>query len=401
MELLCQCLQVRRVGEVVCLERGSELRPETWGSGMDAIDCAQGEVVVRALTWSILLLVLSDSLAQGQEAPRGPSQIRLPSKTQLVGERAIESGSYERAAEIFEEGLARKPRSKRFLAGLVRARALLNDCEEAEKLLLPQQHTRVANRDVLEALSACFARSGAYTDAVYWQTERVLLAPPTVAAFSTLASYHLGEGDRFAAREAFDRALELDPLHSSVFVLKLQIALGKGLVEEADRLLDEWDRVEPERSQMNWYLRARLALDVGDFEGAMRDSERSVVMGIQFSPVRVLRAEMYRRMGLLSNANEAANTIAKVNVGVVGMDSVRVRILADQGEFVEARETLGRLQQNAPLRADVVASAWYLAHKEGNQEEMQMREQMYAMVQSNPNRSLQRLIPFGRAGDTP
>ena len=356
---------------------------------------------MRAVSWVIMLLFVSGSIAEGQAPPRMPGQLRLPSKTQVVGERAIDAGSYEVAVKAFEEGLDRKPRSKRFLSGLIRAKAHLNHCEEAEELLLTQQHTRVANREVLEALSACFARTGAYTDAVYWQQERVLLAPPTVEAYASLASFYLGQGDRFAAREAFDRAVELDPFDASVFALKLQIAIGKGFVDEADRLFEEWERSEPNRSQMNWYLRARLALDVGDIEGAMEHSEKSVLMGLQFSPVRVLRAEMYRRLGLLSNANEAVNTIAKKNVGVVGMDSVRVRILADEGNFRKAEEALARLEKSAPLRADVVASAWYLAHEMGDEEEMRLLEQLYSLVQSNPYRSLQRLIPIAKAGDVP
>lgn len=356
---------------------------------------------MRTVNWVILVLFLGSGSVQGQGLSKAPGNLRMPSKTQALGDRALELGSFDQAVEIFEDGLSRRPRSKRFLTGLIRAKAQLNQCEDAEKLLNSQRHTRVANREVLELLAACFARYGSYVDAAYWQEERVYLAPPTATAYAHLASYHLGAGDRHAARAAFDRATELGPMDSSVFALKLQIAIGKGLVDEADRLLLEWDREEPKRSQMNWYLRARLALDVGDFDGAMENSHTSVMMGLQFSPVRVLRAEMFRRLGLLSNAEEAVGSISKVNVGVIGIDSVKVRILADQGRFREARESLAALEKNAPLRADVVASAWYLAYRTGDADEMRLREEVYDLVQSNPYRSLDRLIPVTRKGETP
>ena len=379
---------------------GSDLLLETWGSAADRIGCGPCEVFVRFMNWIIPLLVLGGGVVHSQGPPRLPGQLKLPSKTNLIGDRALESGAIQEAIDIFEEGLERRPRSKRFLIGLIRAQSQMNRCDIAEQLLAPQQHTRVANRQVLEALAACYSRFGAYADAVYWQEERVYLAPPTPAAFARLASYQLGAGDRFAARQAFDRALELDPFDSSVFVLKLQIAIGKGLVEEADRLFVEWGQIDPDRSQMNWYLRSRLALDVGEFDGAMEMSHNAVKMGFQFSPVRVLRAEMFRRLGLLSNAEEAVSSLARGDVGVVGIDSVKVRILADQRRFREAHERLEALEQNAPLRADVVASAWYLAHVEGDLEEQQLRSEMYALVQSNPYRTLERLIPISSAGET-
>ena len=109
---------------------------------------------------------------------------------------------------------------------------------------------------------------------------------------------------------------------------------------------------------------------------------------------------MFRRLGLLSNAEEAVSSLARGDVGVVGIDSVKVRILADQRRFREAHERLEALEQNAPLRADVVASAWYLAHVEGDLEEQQLRSEMYALVQSNPYRTLERLIPISSAGET-
>ena len=349
---------------------------------------------MRLMKWTIAAVLLGSLSLDFKAHSTPPGKFRLPSKTDAMGERALSSGAPESAAQIYEAGLKRRPNSKRFLLGLIRAKAQMNDCAEAERLLLPKQHTRVANRQSLEELAACFSRFGAYSDAVYWQQERMYLAPPTPEGFATLATYQLGAGDWGAAMEALDQAVLLDPLHPSVFQTKLQLAIGAGEISETAQLFEEWDRAHPERSQLNWYLRARWALDVGDFDGAMETSLQCVKMSLHFSPVRVLRAEMFRRLGLLENAEEAVNTIYRLDVGKVGIEAVKVRILVDLERFDEARLLLKELESSAPLRPDVVASAWYLAFHEGNTAEVEQRSEMYELLQSNPLRDLDRLFPI-------
>ena len=323
----------------------------------------------------------------------GKPPMRMPSKLMMTGERAQQTGSYQQAVEIFEEGLERRPQSKRFLIGLIKAKAQLNQCEEARDVFLPKRHTRVANREVLEALASCFLRIGDYSEAVEWQQERIFLSPPKVRAFARLATYQLAAGDREGAKQSLASAVDMDPLNESVFALRLQFAIGKGQVVETEMLFEEWDRATEKRSLLNWYLRSQYALDIGDLDLAMEVSTSCVQMNFQYSPIRVLRSELFRRLGLFEQARGALDTIASTSLVVVGIEAIQVRIDADLGLFVEAHRRLRELQDIDPLRPDVLASAWYLAKIEGEAATAELYRERYESIQSNPYRNLESLVP--------
>jgi tetratricopeptide (TPR) repeat protein len=317
----------------------------------------------------------------------------MPSRAIMTGEMALEKGQPEQAIAIYEAALKKRPRSKKLVVALIRAKVRLNECEESRGLLLGYRGTRVVNGQVLEGLAACFSRLGDYAEAVYWAEERVFLAPPKAAAYASLSSYLRGAGDRQGAIEALELAADIDPLDESVLITKLQVAIGKGDVTEADLLFRELDRQEGKRSQMNWLLRAKLAQDLGDFKGAFAASEACLKIRFQFSPVRALRGELFRRLGQVENAESSLTAIYAKALGVVGLQAIQVRVLADQGLYAEAHDLLGSLRELSPLRPDVVASAWYLAQVEGDLKEAERRRAMYALVQFNPHRRLENLLP--------
>ena len=331
----------------------------------------------------------------------GKPPMRVPSKLMATGDRAHSMGSYQKAVEIFEEGLERRPQSKRFLIGLIKAKSQLNRCDEARDDLLPKRHTRVANREVLEGLAACFLRVGDYSEAVEWQQERILLNPPKVGAFARLGSYQLAAGDREGAKRSLARAVEMDPMDASVFALRLQFAIGKGQVVETELLFDEWDRAGDKRTLLNWYLRSQYAMDLGDLDLAMESSTSCVQMNFQYSPIRVLRSELFRRLGLLEQARSAVDTIASKSLVVVGIEAIQIRIDADLGLYQEAHKRLQALQEIDPIRPDVLASAWYLAQAEGDVSSAQRYRQRYETLQSNPYRILESLIPVTPSRGTP
>jgi tetratricopeptide (TPR) repeat protein len=310
----------------------------------------------------------------------------------MAGEVALQKGSPEQAIAIYEAALLKRPRSKKLIVSLILAKVRLNQCEESRALLLPFSGTRVANRQVLEGLAACFSRLGEYSEAVYWAEERVLLAPPADNAYASLSSYRRGAGDRLGAIEALSLAEQLEPHSESVLITKLQVAVGKGDVDEATFLFAQLDDIGESRSQMNWFLRAKLALDLGDFKGALEASDACLKIRFQFSPVRALRGEIFRRMGQLDSADVSLNEVYDNAIGVVGLQAIQIRLLADQGRLAEAHELLESVQLLAPLRPDVVASAWYLAHIEGHLQETEQGRALYELVQYNPYRELENLL---------
>ena len=344
---------------------------------------------------TFLLLVLflgGGSLVHAQE-----KQPKMPGPAVMQGEMALQKGLPKQAIDIYEKGLQKQPRSKRLLTGLIRAKLMLNRCDEGLERMLPMRHTRVASPQVLELLAACFARYGNYAEAVYWAEERLALGPPKVEAIAAFAAYRLGAGERFGAIEAIELAELVDPHAGALKVVQLQVAIGKGQVSEADLLLEELERAAGRRSQTNWLLRTRLALDLGDLNAALEASDSCVKMGFQFSPIRGLRGEIFRRLGELDSAEEALTTVYADAVGVVGLKAIEVRLRVDQGLLVQAESLLSEALRISPLRPDVVASAWYLARAKGDLEEMSVLKELYELVQSNPYRRLERLVPAGES----
>lgn len=345
------------------------------------------EVPVRILFLPLLLLFGVCASALAKPVPK------MPSRAIMTGEMALEKGQPDQAIAIYEAALKKRPQSKKLVVALIRAKVRLNMCEESSDLLMGYRGTRVVNGQVLEGLAACFSRLGDYAEAVYWAEERVLLAPPKAAAYASLSSYLRGAGDRLGAIEVLALAEELQPLAEVVLITRLQVAIGKGDVTEADLLFGELDRYEGKRSQMNWLLRAKLALDLGDYKGALAASEECLKIRFQFSPVQALRAELFRRLGQVENAESTLTTVYAKALGVVGLQAIQIRVFADQGLYAEAHDLLASLQELSPLRPDVVASAWYLAQVEGDLGEAERRRAMYALVQFNPHRRLENLLP--------
>jgi tetratricopeptide (TPR) repeat protein len=254
---------------------------------------------------------------------------------------------------------------------------------------------------VLEGLAACFLRVGNYSEAVEWQQERILLNPPKVEAFARLGMYQLAAGDREGAKNSLARSVEMDPLHDSVFALQLQFAIGKGRVVETELLFDEWDRAGDGRSLLNWYLRSQYAMDLGDLDKALDTSTSCVQMNFQYSPIRVLRSELFRRLGRLDQARTALDTIASKSLVVVGIEAIQIRIDADLGLHAQAHRRLRALQEIDPIRPDVLASAWYLAQAEGDDVSANLYRNRYEKMQSNPYRILESLIPVTPSRGTP
>jgi tetratricopeptide (TPR) repeat protein len=342
-------------------------------------------VRIRFLPLLLPILGLGAAIAQSAQ--------KMPSRAIMTGELALEKGQPEQAIAIYEAALKKRPRSKKLVVALIRAKVRLNQCEESRALLLSHRGTRVVNGQVLEGLSACFSRLGDYAEAVYWAEERVFLAPPKAAAYASLSSYRRGAGDRLGAIEALKKAGDLNPVAEVVLMTRLQVAIGKGDVLEADLLLNELDRHVGERSQMNWFLRAKLALDLGDYKTALDASEKCLKIRFQFSPIRALRGELFRRLGQVDAAEASVVEVYAKALGVVGLQAIQVRVFADQGLFSEAHALVGVLQNLSPLRPDVVASAWYLAQVEGDMDEAERRRSLYALVQFNPHRRLENLLP--------
>jgi tetratricopeptide (TPR) repeat protein len=343
---------------------------------------------VRICALPLLLLFCTFPHASAQSGKQGPS------RAIMSGEMALQKGSPEQAIVIYEEALAKRPRSKKLVVALILAKVRLNQCEASRALLMPYRDTRVVNGQVLEGLAACFSRLGDYSEAVYWAEERVYLAPPSGKAYASLSSYRRGAGDRLGAIEALALAEQLNPHSESVLITKLQVAVGKGDVDRATLLLRQLDAIGESRSQMNWFLRAKLALDLGDFKGALEASDACLKIRFQFSPIRALRGEIFRRMGQLGSADASLNQIYDSAIGVVGLQAIQIRLMADLGLFAEAHELLGSVQLLSPLRPDVVASAWYLAQVEGHLQEAEQRRAMYELVQYNSNRVLENLLIF-------
>jgi tetratricopeptide (TPR) repeat protein len=341
---------------------------------------------VRIRFLPLLLLALGCGIAFAE-----PVQKKL-SQAFVLGEVALAKGQPEKALSIYGAALKKRPRSKKMVVGLIRANVALSRCENALALLLPYRRTRVVNGQVLEGLSACFSRLGDSVEATYWAEERVLLAPPTVAAYASLSGYRRSAGDWSGAIQALEKAEDLDPLAEAVLSTKLQVAVSQGDVFLAEFLFQQLEEQIGSRSLLNWFMRAKLALDLGDFKETLAASAKCLEINRQFAPARAIRAEVFRRLGQVDVAEASLAGVDVNSIGVGGLQAIQVRLLADQGLYSDAHALVTVLQSSLPVRPDVVASRWYLAQVEGDRQEADRLRAMYELVQYNPHRHLKNLL---------
>jgi tetratricopeptide (TPR) repeat protein len=329
----------------------------------------------------------------GQGGGPGGSNLGRLGPEVLSSLESLRGGRPLAALRAFEKALPRQPDNPRLHMLIAEAHLRLNHCEDGQKWSGPMRTKPAYRLDLPEQLASCSARTGDYSDAVYWQEELLAFDPEGADDWATLALYRYRQGDVAGTESALYEAWELDPDHTRLLITRATIAVSEGQLELADELIAELLE-RPESGVIARTLEARVLMDLDDPVGAEAVLAKAKKRQIADWNVLALRAEAQRRAG----DPETADMTARRNRTAKDRQVIRVvlvRTLSDLGRFDEAAELLTLALEADPYDLEAIASAWYLAQARGEAEDARAWARHYERLRgNNPYRELERLLPL-------
>ncbi len=316
-------------------------------------------------------------------------------RTGAVGNMLLRQGSPSAAVASFRSQLEVSPDSGALHTGLGKALARLGRCEEALEHLWPYVGTLPFSADAALAASTCSSRMGLLDDAIFFDRMAVDLNPTSARALTNLALDLSTAGDAVGTDEALEALLFLRADRDASNYARAVLALRSGDLDAFDLVLVTWEQSDgPSLDTRRLEAQAWLDLDAPAAAMATLDKLRRTGNGQQ---VRHLRAEAERRMGFPA---EAASFVADRPQSVlegVDTDAIRARVFTDLGRLDAAHEVLDAY--DILDDSELIASAWYLASREGRTADLPALEAAYEQARTSPHRDLADLHPWAPAAD--
>ncbi len=343
----------------------------------------------------LLGLALTPSVL-AKKAPRAPTAAaptpadgEAHRRIQGAGEASFKQGNYRQAAEAFRKELAENPDSVPAHLGLGRALSRLGRCDKALVEFWPYVGMKAFSSDTALAAAVCSGRLGLNDDAVTFSQIAVERDPENASALTNLVLALDAAGQYDEVDALLDELVVAKPDRDASFYARAVLALRRGDLDEFDMVARDWP-TDRETARMLVGLKGQSWLDLDDplqVGREMRGIHRPRRPGL----ARMVNAESVRRSGEVQMADEILSGRALRNAETNDTDAIRVRVLADQGDFEGAHTVLARYDLLAD--ADLVASAWYLAWHESDVPEMARLRDAYLGVRVSPLRHLYHLIP--------
>jgi tetratricopeptide (TPR) repeat protein len=307
-----------------------------------------------------------------------------------VADGMLKQGSYRQAAEAYRLEIAKDASSVPSHLGLGRALTRLGRCDLALAEFWPYVGMKAFSSDVALAAAVCSGRLGFSEDALMFSEIAVDRNPKNPAALTNLA-LTLDTAGRYEELDALLAELSTvrDDRDASYYA-RAVLALRSGNIQEFDILADEWPTTG-ETTMTLAALRGQSWLDLDDplqVSRVMRKIKRLRRPGL----ARMVSAEAVRREGDTADAKDLLEARNLRYNDSSDSDAIRVRVLADEGDFEGARAILDGYEVG--IDADLVASAWYLAWHERDVPQMRAMRDLYLTVRVSPLRNLYKLIPI-------
>ncbi len=323
----------------------------------------------------------------------GTGVTAAPLQQAFEGYRLLNQSRYGDAEAAFRRGLKDRPQSANLRSGLMQAVLGQNRCDEGREMAWSFRERKAFNRNVSDSVSGCYARLQDFAEAVYWKEAALTVGGPQVEGWTRLALFRFRLGDDLGAEQALEEAEAMEPLVAQPWLTRAVIAVGRGDLEGAEEALEWFDLFAEEDLQLRWIIAARLSLDLGDLEQALKDLNRAAALGTRTPRGLAVRAEVYRRGGQL---NEASSTVS-VRGGAFMRDRtwrmVLARVRVDEGRLEAAGRLVKKAMAEAPADPVVLASAWYLSQHLGETKKAAHYAKSYERLRTNPWRSLSSLLP--------
>jgi tetratricopeptide (TPR) repeat protein len=340
-----------------------------------------------------LVSVLALSAFEAQSALAGPddgsegaSRKRMPT----VADGMLKQGSYRQAVEAYKLEIAKNAESVPSHLGLGRALTRLGRCDVAMEEFWPYVGMKAFSSDVALAAAVCAGRLGFGEDALMFSQMAVDRNPNNAPAMTNLA-LTLDTAGRYEELDALLAELSTvrDDRDASYYA-RTVLALRSGDITEFDIIADAWPTTG-ETVMTLAALRGQSWLDLDDpiqTGRVMRKIKRLRRPGL----ARMVSTEGVRREGEFAQAKDMLEDRNLRTNDSSDSDAIRVRVLADQGDFTAAHAILDGYEVG--IDADLVASAWYLAWHERDVPQMRSMRDLYLTVRVSPLRNLYKLIPI-------
>ncbi|MGD8377462.1 MAG: tetratricopeptide repeat protein [Acidobacteriota bacterium] len=176
----------------------------------------------------------------------------------------------------------------------------------------------VPDTEILEEIAVFLARRGdvrgaiaANAEAINLYESRRFIHPHLPWIWTRQGNWLKSVGDREAAREAFETALELDPGRASA-----HFALGRLAAEDGD-WVEAVKHFRAARNQVPGNLRFQMELartleESGDLEGAVREYERALKLEGGAIPASMALVDLHRRQGAYDEAIRHARRLVEL-----------------------------------------------------------------------------------------
>ncbi len=307
-----------------------------------------------------------------------------------AGEAFFQQGNYREAAEAFRKEIAANPDSVAAHLGLGRAFTRLGRCDVAMREFWPYVGMKAFTAEVALAAGVCSGRLGLTDDAVMFSQLAVDQSPRNTSALTNLVLSLDADGQEANLDHLLDELAVARDDRDASFYARAVLALRRGDLAEFDLVAREWP-TDRDTIRNLWGLEGQSWLDLDDpveVSRVMRGIRRPRRPGL----ARMVNAEAVRREGETWQAMDIIEGRALRNTETNDTDAIRVRILADQGDFDGANQILASYALETD--ADLVASAWYVAWHEKDVAAMRKWRDIYKTVRVSPLRNLYKLIPI-------
>ncbi len=311
-------------------------------------------------------------------------------RVQGIGESSFKQGNYRQAADAFRQELAAHPDSVPAHLGLGRALTRLGRCDLALQEFWPYVGMKAFSSEVALSAAVCSGRLGLTDDAVTFSQLAVERDPTNTTALTNLVLSLDANGQHDDLDKLLDDLVVARDDRDASFFARAVLALRRGDLGEFDLIAREWP-TDRNTARTLWGLQGQSWLDCDDpveVSRVMRGIKRPRRPGM----ARMVNAEAVRRQGETSQAGDILQGRAMRNNETNDSDAIRVRVLADEGDFEAADAILS--SYDLLVDADLVASAWYVAWHKSDVAEMVRLRDMYIEVRVSPLRHLYELIPI-------
>ena len=226
-----------------------------------------------------------------------------PDLWQNLGAFAMQTGEWERAAELVDTMFSYSPRNSR--AALLRTRVALNLKDTAMAVAMANRAVELDrySSDVYDSRSMVYYELGEYELAEMDLDRSVELMPSRGNTYVNRALVRYSQNDLRGAMEDYDKALQVEP---GSFIALYNRGLLRMNVGDDDRALEDFNRVleiDPDNT-MARFNRGLLRVNVGDFAGAVEDYTKVLEGYPNFEYAYQCRAAARRKIGDRKGAEE-------------------------------------------------------------------------------------------------